>query len=205
MPYIPSPKRKIDRTEIVDCAIELSAASGFAEFSVLKVAKAYGIRQSHLTYYFPTRSDLMAAVADRLADRYATFVEEWCGQASAHPGHPIAYIIDQLVTDAVSPPTCVLFPALWEAANQDPNVASALDRIYQGTQRTMIVMLGVDPGAPTAAPLWDLIRMLGVFIEGSTAVYGRQDPDSPVVLALRQSIKDMMIPAFDRALDQSSR
>jgi AcrR family transcriptional regulator len=205
MPYMPSPKRKIARTEIVDCAIELISASGFAEFSVLKVAKAYGIRQSHLTYYFPTRSELMAAVADRLADRYAAFVEEWCREASAHPGHPIAYIIDQLVDDAVSPPTCVLFPALWEAANQDPNVAKALDRIYQGAQRTMIVMLGVDPGAPSAAPLWDLIRMLGVVIEGTTAVYGRQDPDSPAVLALKQTVKAMMVPAFDRALEQSPR
>lgn len=88
-----TPKRDIRPSEIVDCAIEVLAQGGFAHFSVLKVARAYGIRQSHLGYYFPTRDDLVAAMATRLADRYQELVEPWCREAMARPGNPMAHII----------------------------------------------------------------------------------------------------------------
>ncbi|HEX4985069.1 MAG TPA: TetR/AcrR family transcriptional regulator [Burkholderiales bacterium] len=51
------------RQRILDAALALLAEHGFMEVSQPKVAKAAGVRQSHLTYYFPTRSDLLKAVA----------------------------------------------------------------------------------------------------------------------------------------------
>lgn len=51
------------RQRILDAALALLAEHGFTEVSQPKVAKAAGIRQSHLTYYFPTRGDLLKAVA----------------------------------------------------------------------------------------------------------------------------------------------
>ena len=51
------------KTRILDAALSLLAEHGFIELTQPKVAKAAGVRQSHLTYYFPTRSDLLKAVA----------------------------------------------------------------------------------------------------------------------------------------------
>jgi AcrR family transcriptional regulator len=195
--------RKVSRSGIVDCAIELVAEVGFAEFSVGKVARAYGIRQSHLTYYYRHRDDLIAAMAIRLTERYASRVEQWCTEALDRPGHPIAHIIDELVVDAVIPPTSVLFPAFWEAANQDPNVASALDRIYQGAQRRMVEMLGCDPDDASSQPVRDLVAVLGVSIEGCTAIYGRRTRDPGELDGLKRSLKELLLPAFDRALAAS--
>jgi len=197
---IMSSTREINRTDIVDSALEILAEVGFAHFSVLKVARAYGIRQSHLTYYFPTRDELLAAMANRVAERYQLLVEEWCRAAMAGPGHPIALIIDALIADAVTPPTSILFPALWEAANEDANMAAALDRIYRSAQARMIEMLGVDPEAPSGAPLRELVRVLGVIIEGCTAVYGRRGADDAELARLRETTKQLLLPAFDAAL-----
>ncbi len=51
------------RQRILDAALDLLAGHGFMEVTQPKIAKAAGVRQSHLTYYFPTRNDLLKALA----------------------------------------------------------------------------------------------------------------------------------------------
>src|SRR5258708_4206495 len=51
------------RDRILEAALELLSKSGAHELTQPKVAKAAGVRQSHLTYYFPTRGDLLQEVA----------------------------------------------------------------------------------------------------------------------------------------------
>lgn len=199
------PKREIRPDAIVDTAIEVLARDGFAKFAVLRVAKAFGIRPSHLSYYFPTRDALVAAMSERLAARYQQRVEEWCREAMARPGHPMGHLIDLLIQDAVTPPTAVLFPALWEAANTDPNMASALDTIYRSSQQRLIELLGMDPQSPDAAPLRDVVRVLGVIVEGTTAIYGRRAPSDPEVRQLQEATKALLLPAFDAALMKARR
>ena len=49
------------RTRILDAALGLLAEGG--DLTQPRVARAAGVRQSHLTYYFPTVTDLLQAVA----------------------------------------------------------------------------------------------------------------------------------------------
>jgi AcrR family transcriptional regulator len=198
-------KREIQPAAIVDCAIEILAQVGFAHFSALKVAKAYGIRQSHLTYYFPSRDLLLAAMSKRLTARYQQLVEDLCRAAMERPGNPMAHLIDQLVDDAVTPPTSILFPALWEAANEDAHMAAALDTIYRSAQARLVEMLGIDPEAPESTPLWGLIRVLNVIVEGSTAIYGRRGPGDPELAELKGTVKRLLLPAFEEALEKAGR
>jgi len=57
------------RSRIVQAALELLAEGG--ELTQPRVSRAAGVRQSHLTYYFPTVTDLLQAVARRSFDRLA--------------------------------------------------------------------------------------------------------------------------------------
>jgi AcrR family transcriptional regulator len=54
---------------IIEAALALLADGG--ELTQPRVAKAAGVRQSHLTYYFPTVTDLLQAVARRSFDTLA--------------------------------------------------------------------------------------------------------------------------------------
>lgn len=64
---------------ILEAALRLLAESGAHELTQPKVARAAGVRQSHLTYYFPTRGELLQEVA-----RYS--IEKLAGQlAHARP------------------------------------------------------------------------------------------------------------------------
>jgi AcrR family transcriptional regulator len=60
------------RTRILQAAVALLADHGVGELSQPKVARAAGVRQSHLTYYFPTRADLLLAVAGHSIDTLTT-------------------------------------------------------------------------------------------------------------------------------------
>ena len=51
------------RTSILEAALGLLGDHGVSKLTQPSVARAAGIRQSHLTYYFPTRADLLKATA----------------------------------------------------------------------------------------------------------------------------------------------
>jgi len=53
------------REDILDAAVKILRESGVKMLAQSKVARAAGIPQGHLTYYFPRRADLLVAVARR--------------------------------------------------------------------------------------------------------------------------------------------
>jgi len=57
------------RTRILDSALALLGEGG--ELTQPRVSQAAGVRQSHLTYYFPTITDLLQAVARHSLDKLA--------------------------------------------------------------------------------------------------------------------------------------
>src|SRR5919201_1598046 len=60
---------------ILQAALALLAQSGAHELTQPRVARAAGVRQSHLTYYFPTRADLLQAVAHYSIEKLAGQLE----------------------------------------------------------------------------------------------------------------------------------
>lgn len=62
-----SPNRTRDesgalRQRILDAALDIVEADGIQALTQPKVAKAAGIRQSHITYYFPRKADLVVGL-----------------------------------------------------------------------------------------------------------------------------------------------
>ena len=51
------------RTRILEAALRLLGEGGAPNLTQPRVSKEAGVRQSHLTYYFPTVTDLLQAVA----------------------------------------------------------------------------------------------------------------------------------------------
>jgi len=52
------------RQRILDAALDIVAAGGIQALTQPKVAKAAGIRQSHITYYFPRKADLVVGLLE---------------------------------------------------------------------------------------------------------------------------------------------
>ena len=56
------------RDMILSAAVQVLQDEGPAKLTQTRVAKAAGLRQGHLTYYFPRKSDLWIATAERAHD-----------------------------------------------------------------------------------------------------------------------------------------
>jgi len=118
------------RGRILEAALGLLAESGAHELTQPRVARAAGVRQSHLTYYFPTRGELLQEVArhsidklaGQLARRHATLAE---GIAAGAADKRRARVMLGLVT----------------AADRDPAIKRRMRRFVADLRRRMAPLL----------------------------------------------------------------
>jgi len=73
------------RDRIVAAALTVLQSEGWSALTQPRVALAAGLRQSHLTYYFPTRRDLVTAVSREVARRLLAGFERLAREAPADP------------------------------------------------------------------------------------------------------------------------
>jgi AcrR family transcriptional regulator len=71
-----SPAESAVRERLLLAAVALIREHGLAGLTQPRVAKAAGVSQSHLTYYFPTRNALLTSVLMRTADDQLAGVEQ---------------------------------------------------------------------------------------------------------------------------------
>jgi AcrR family transcriptional regulator len=107
------------RALIVDASIALLGEEGLGSFSQPRVADRVGMRQSHITYYFRTRSDLLQAVAVRALNQRAESLRAI--ETVSDPAERVALFARLLAEPAQ---TRVLV-ALTQSADRDPGVREA--------------------------------------------------------------------------------
>lgn len=132
------------RQQLLTAALELLKSQGFQALTQARVAEAAGMRQSHLTYYFRTRNDLLKAV-----------VEEGCSAlfgmigGDTRPGKAtLAKFRDALlsVMNDLSMPRLLI--ALTVASDEDPSLKAWLAEFDRGVQAHLAAsfrQLGLEP------------------------------------------------------------
>src|SRR5919106_1699520 len=104
------------RERILEAALGLLARSGAHELTQPRVARAAGVRQSHLTYYFPTRTDLLQEVA-----RYSI------GKLAAQLAHSQnASVAEGIAAGAADKRRSRVMLGLVAAADRDPKIKARL-------------------------------------------------------------------------------
>src|SRR6266511_2817558 len=83
------------RDRILDSALLAMREGGIRRLTQPEVAARAGVRQSHLTYYFPTRDDLLEASAERFVDSLAAGIGRAVdGQAARPTGPMLAHLAE---------------------------------------------------------------------------------------------------------------
>ena len=119
------------RSRILDAALGVLAEGGAHQLTQPRVAKAAGVRQSHLTYYFPTRGELLQEVA-----RHS--IEKLAGQL-AH-GRPGA-LPEAIATGAADKRRSRVMLGLVTAADRDPKIKQRMRRFVQELRARMTPLL----------------------------------------------------------------
>jgi AcrR family transcriptional regulator len=133
------------RAILLDAAIAAVREGGYAALTQPKVAARAGMSQSHLTYYFPTRSDLVTAVAERVVSAQLTRVD---AQEVPLSREAASRTVTALVT---ATETSRVFMALVLAADTDPAVRPPMRELVSGMRQRMTYLLAAlsgDTGSP---------------------------------------------------------
>ena len=120
------------RERLLEAALKLLAESGAHELTQPRVAKAAGVRQSHLTYYFPTRGELLQEVA-----RYS--IEKLAGQLEhAKPGA----LPEGVAAGAADKRRSRVMLGLVTAADRDPKIKQRMRKFVAELRARMTPVLG---------------------------------------------------------------
>jgi len=118
------------RGRILEAALGLLAESGAHALTQPKVARAAGVRQSHLTYYFPTRGELLQEVARHSIDKLA-------GQLAQRHGS----LADGIAAGAGDKRRSRVMLGLVAAADRDPAIKRRMRRFIAELRRRMTPLL----------------------------------------------------------------
>jgi AcrR family transcriptional regulator len=144
------------REKILKAALELMQTYGVKKFTQPQVARAAGIRQSHLTYYFPRKIDLIMGLLQghgRPAESTAT--------DAAGPGHAAAIRkgLDVLTSD---PGRMRFFLSLILEAQLEPGLRSLVDDHMTRFDARVANYYGRKAGDPDVLMFLSALRGLGM-------------------------------------------
>ncbi|MBB5018294.1 AcrR family transcriptional regulator [Chitinivorax tropicus] len=126
------------KTRLLEAGVTLLKTRGFAALTQPQVAAQAGVKQSHLTYYFPTRTDLLIAIAEYTVD--SLLVQAAAQLTQAPNGKTLQELILHVMLEGVPPRVIV---GLIAAADSDPAIRLSLDRLICHARQAMPMLLQV--------------------------------------------------------------
>lgn len=115
------------RAALIDAGLDILREEGLGGFSQARIAARIDLRQGHLTYYFPTRTALLAAVARVAIDRQLAAAEQTIG-ASRSPDLAVQAIAATIARHD----NTRLLVALNQAADQEPELRALFNELTDG-------------------------------------------------------------------------
>jgi AcrR family transcriptional regulator len=131
------------RRQILDAGLAILREEGLPGFTQPRIAARSGLRQSHLTYYFPTRTTLLAAVARQAIDVQLAAATAMTEKVTT-PRQAAAIVASVVVRHEN---TRVLV-ALNQAADQEPALRDLFNELTDGfisQLRHMLAKFGMKP------------------------------------------------------------
>ncbi len=144
------------RERILAAALDVIRRDGVTSLTQPRVAAAARIRQSHLTYYFPTRRDLVAAVTARLAEG---LIAGFSGALGGEKKKPAALAAD--LARIATPAQTRLLLAFVLAADREPSLRDLFRRLTKAVRKELAAGLARSGLAADAGSV-ALLHALGV-------------------------------------------
>jgi len=123
------------RTKILDAALGLLAKGGAQELTQPRIAKAAGVRQSHLTYYFPTIQDLLEGVAKYTLDAMTAEL------AKRDPTQRPASLLDAAVATSADKRRMRMVLGLVTTADREPKLKPRMREFLKEIRQGVAQML----------------------------------------------------------------
>jgi AcrR family transcriptional regulator len=133
------------RDRILSAALQVLRTEGVRKFSQPRVAEEAKVRQSHLTYYFPARADLLKATCDLILDGVTTHIAE---AAATIPNWGSGPMLGMLARQMTGVEHMRMFLAMIIEADGDPDCRLL---VQHGSARVHAALTEALGGGPEAA------------------------------------------------------
>lgn len=145
------------RERILTAATELLRESGIRALSQVQVARRAKVRQSHITYYFPKRQDLVEAVAMRFIEHAFGAIES--AAVNATPDE-LTTVLRQAAAAVVEEGHMRMFIGVIVAADDDDELREIIAGLTKKLQSRLAQRLGGSDATERArlvlASLWGI-------------------------------------------------
>jgi len=136
------------RDRILDAALWVLHHEGIRQFTQTRVAERAKVRQSHLTYYFPTRAELLEGTASRVLDGVMAHIAE---AGKTVPGWGAGHLLGILARKMVESDHMRMFLAMIIEADRDPAVRHLMTYGATRVRDAIAAALGGGPDADRKA------------------------------------------------------
>lgn len=150
-------KGELRREALLEAAEHVLVTAGNANATMRNFAAASNVRIGHLQHYFPTRSDLMQALLDRVLQRSLTWMRESTGVDLERDSHAritreeSGQIASSLMQQQNDPTTVRLYVEIWAMAASDDAIAAVLRDFYsQYAEYVQLIVKRAQPEMETA-------------------------------------------------------
>jgi DNA-binding transcriptional regulator YbjK len=144
------------RQRILDAALDIVEAQGIKALTQPRVAKAAGLRQSHLTYYFPRKADLVVALLQASHDRASRKRGARAGKESFDDAMKL---LKKLMFD---PARMRFFLGIIVEASEEPELRAIVAEHARGLTQEVAARFGRDGNDQAVIAFVDLLRGIGL-------------------------------------------
>ena len=162
---------------------ELLRESGVAALTQPKVARAAGIKQSHLTYYFPTRAKLLLGIAEYTASEAMAHVAE---RLAAKPERAtLAGMVSEIMINGLLPRVVI---GLIVAADAEPGIRDSLRELVSNVRarlQSLLAAAGLAASADAALLFHATVVGLAVMHQARMSPASAAEVDNGVASMLK--------------------
>lgn len=161
------------KKQLIETALEIIETEGYAALSMRSLAKRCDIKLASLQYHYPSRKQLLAALADSILLDYQ---QQWSQLNEDITEASLEDLLVFIFEDMGDISHMRLFPQLWAMALVEPLMRQAVDKIYQGYLALLVEKLkcsGSDQPKTDGLLLMAQLEGLALFV-GKGQVWERQ-------------------------------
>ncbi|HMT43459.1 MAG TPA: TetR/AcrR family transcriptional regulator [Chakrabartia sp.] len=171
---------------ILRAALGILIDEGYRAMSMRRIAAACDMKLGNLTYYFPTREDLVRELLDAVIRSYEVEFDAIMHDPEATPRERLDEICALILDDITTKKTTRLFPEFWALSNHDPFVLERIQELYVRARAPLKAIIAeINPGLSI-----DQRQAVALFIsasmEGMTVFAGHDKPYEKRMPVLKQ-------------------
>lgn len=162
--------------QILRAALTILVEQGYRAVTMRAIAKACDMKLGNITYYFPTRDELVRALFDAVIRSYEEAFYAISHDEGTSVEERFESLIRLILEDITTKKTTRFFPEVWALANHDPFVSERVDEVYRRARAVLNELIAeLNPALPE-----DERETVALFIsaslEGTTMFAGHDKP-----------------------------